>query len=223
MKTSSRAALALALALAACMPSLHSTPQAASPRPSTPPSRAAETTALPTAGATPVSLVLPDPGGTCSSSQLALGESMSQYTYSTIVSRHVIVWQPLSNTGPACTLAVPEVIGLAAEASPFVAVRVPNLGNDVCVKNACKYVYPTSYKIPAGSSLRILLNASWWVGWTSDFGETPPPPSPCPDSLTRVHRALFPLASGSIEIEWDTVLEEVCPSPSSVSVGVETT
>lgn len=148
---------------------------------------------------------------------------MSQYTYSTLGTRHVIVWQPMSNTGAACTMAVPNEIGLAAEAGPFVAVRVPNLGNSVCVNDACEYVYPTSYDIPAGTSLRILLNASWWVGWTTDTGETPPPPSPCPDVLTGVHRALFPLASGSFEIDWDTTLEVVCTSPSSVSVGVETT
>lgn len=223
MKKSFRSVLTLALAVAACTPSLGTTPRPSSPGPSTPPTGPVRTTTVATPIPTAVALVLPDPGGTCSSTQLAMGESMSWYTYSTAGTRHVIVWQPLSNAGSACKLAVPDVIGLAGEAGPFVAVRAPGLGNNVCVNDACKYVYPTSYDIPAGSSLRIVLNASWWVRWTSDTGETAAPPPPCPDSLSSVHRALFPLASGSIEIDWETTFDEVCPSPSSVSVGVETT
>src|SRR5260221_4176181 len=56
---------------------------------------------------------LPNPGGTCRASQFALGQATSYYDFSTVVSRVADAIQPLTNTGDACILAVPEIIALA--------------------------------------------------------------------------------------------------------------
>jgi hypothetical protein len=134
-----------------------------------------------------------------------------------------VVSQPLRNAGLDCLLALPKIVGVAAMTDLFERIAMPNLGHDVCANQACRYVYPTSFKIRAGQSVRIVLNASWWNPVNSESATPPPPPPPCASSIRDVNRVEFPLASGNLVIHWETVLREVCLSPASVSMGVETT
>ena len=194
------------------------------------PSLTAEASPNPTESASPIptevasSVPLPNPGGTCSASQLVVGQATSQYETGTIVSSHVGIRQPVQNTGADCVLELPQVVGFADQSGAFQAVEVGNLGQEVC-KNAppgagvdriCKDVYPTSFQVKSGQTVTIEFRASWYNG--NNPGFTPPP---CAGTVSDVTRAEFPLASGSIEIVWDTALAEVCTSPSSVSVTVD--
>jgi hypothetical protein len=153
-----------------------------------------------------------------------VGQATSQYETGTIVSSHVGIRQPVQNTGADCVLELPQVVGFADQTGAFQAVEVGNLGQEVC-KNAppgagvdriCNDVYPTSFQVKSGQTVTIEFNASWYNG--NNPGFTPPP---CAGTVSDVTRAEFPLASGSIEIAWDTALLEVCTSPSSVSVTVD--
>jgi len=181
---------------------------------------------IPTESASPIptgvasSAPLPNPGGTCSASQFVVGQATSQYETSVIVASHVGVRQPVQNTGADCVLELPKVIGFADQSGPFQAVVVPNMGQVTCKDTAagreCKYVYPTSFQVKSGQTVTIEFNASWFNGNNPGFA-----PPPCAGTVSDVTRSEFPLASGSIEIVWDTALLEVCTSPSSVSVTVD--
>ena len=168
-------------------------------------------------------LPLPNPGGTCSASQFVVGQATSEYVSSTVVTNHVGVWQPLRDAGADCVLALPKVIGLAAASGLFEAVEVANLGQEICKKAApgtgldreCRFVYPTSFQVQSGQTVTIELNASWWLG--DSASQTPPP---CAGTISNVTRAEFPLASDAIDFDWDTTVEEVCTSPTSMSVTV---
>ena len=143
---------------------------------------------------------------------------MSAYDFSTLFSRVADAWQPLRNAGGDCVLAVPKLIGLAAATGPFVEISLSNAGQDVCVNSACRYVYPTSFKIRSGQSVRIQLRA-WWP-WFYGASATPPPPL-CAHPIDDVTRAEFPLASGVIEFRWDIVFHHVCSSAGTVGITVE--
>lgn len=224
MKTRFTVGLVMAVSPTACTALLVSTPRPASPRPSTPPTVAtAQAAAVPTPTSTAVHVVLPDPGGTCSASQFVVGEATSQFTFSTLYSRHVIVDQPLTNTGAPCSLALPKVIGLASATGPFAAVEIPNMGHDVCVNGDCHYVYPTSFEIRSGQTVNLVLNAWWWSPGRSDSATDPPAP-PCGVAIDDVMRAEFPMAAATmIEVKWDTVLEEVCSSRVTMNITIEAT
>ena len=92
-------------------------------------------------------LQLPNPGGTCTASQLIQGPATSTYDFSSLFSRVAEAFEPLRNAGVDCVLAVPKVVGLAAAFGPFAEVSLSNAGQEVCVNGACRTVYPTSYKI----------------------------------------------------------------------------
>jgi hypothetical protein len=159
---------------------------------------------------------LPNPGGTCRLNQFVTGPATSQYDFSTAGSRVAEAFQPLANTGDDCVLAVPKTIAMAGATGPFVAISLRDAGQQVCVDNACKEVYPGSYKVPSGQSVRIELRAYW----PSDPTSSSPPPPACADPITNVTRAEFPFASGSIEISWDIPFREVCSSAGSVAITV---
>jgi hypothetical protein len=138
------------------------------------------------------------------------------------MTEHVVVVASFRNTGPACVLAQPAIIGLAASSGPYRAFAAPNLGQVVFVGNAGHYVYPASYQIRAGQSFRIDMNASWWFV-PSASGPTRPPEFRCEDPIAAIARALVPLASGSLHIAWNPPLAEVCMTPPSVSIGFDLT
>jgi hypothetical protein len=128
----------------------------------------------------------------------------------------------VQNTGPDCVLELPKVIGFADSTGAFQAVEVP-IGNvKICKKaspdhQVCNYISATSLRIKSGQTVTIELGAQWQPSWLNFVGQTP---QPCADAISDVTRAKFPLASGSISIEWDIAFGEVCTSPSNVSVGV---
>ena len=197
--------------LAPGTPSAPPSPDAGSPSPS--PIAAA---ASPTPAAT--DQALPSPGGTCTAAQFASGQATISGEPSTLFTRHVAVFEDVRNTGPACVLAQPKVIGLASASGPFVAFTAPSLGQLVIVGNTGHYTYPDTYPIKAGQSFRIDLNASWWY---APGGETPPPQFPCHDPLSAISRAEVPLASGTLRLSWDPPLTEVCTTPPTLSIGFE--
>jgi hypothetical protein len=150
---------------------------------------------------------LPNPGGTCSASQFVLGRATSQYENSTFFTKSVFVWQPIRNAGDSCELLLPAMIGVASASGPFQSVRVKNGGTEV------------SFKIRSGQSVSVVLGDLWYdPDVLAQDGRTVPP---CADRISDITRAEFPVASGSIKISWDTVWQEVCSSPASVSVRVE--
>ena len=174
-------------------------------------------------GPTPVAslLPLPNPGGTCSANQFLVGQSTSAYLPGTVSTFHVGVLQPVQNTGTDCLQVLPKVIGFADLSGPFHAVDVP-IGNvEMCKKapagsgdhRVCNYVSTTSMQINSGQTVTIEFDAQWPIA-------SSPTPPPCADSISDVTRAQFPLASGSLSIEWDIAFGEVCASPSRVSVTV---
>lgn len=163
---------------------------------------------------------LPNPGGTCLAGQFDVGTSKSGYTFSTATTRHVVVRQALRNVGAACVLALPKIIGVVGATGLLEALRVPNMGHVVYSHGAGRSVYPTSFKIASGQSVTVVLNAWWWSPLQSGTATGPPPPR-CDRPIVDVARAEFPLASGTIEIEWDTVLQEVCRFPVSMNMTIE--
>jgi hypothetical protein len=139
-----------------------------------------------------------------------------------IMTEHVLVFEELRNTGPACVLAQPKIIGLAAGSGARIAFTAPSLGQLVYVGNAGHYEYPASYPIRADQSFRIDINAYWW--FTPDAGgETRPPDYPCGDAITAIDRAEIPLATGVLRLTWTRPFAEVCTTPPSVSIGFEFT
>lgn len=178
----------------------------------------APTPATATDGATastPTAL-LPNPGGTCTASQLVASPATITPEPATLGTVHGLVTQPVENAGDDCVLAVPKVIGLAAASGPPTAIAVPNLGIAVCAGGSCHYEYPTSYQIQSGQAFEILLNASWWRPSSYDFSHPP-----CGQLLAGVSRGSFPVSEGTVDMAWSPgVLGEVCVAAPSVSVGI---
>jgi hypothetical protein len=219
-----RARLALSmfivLALAACSSTIespHTQPQASSAAPS-PSLRSASPTAVdasPTATST--SIVLPSPGETCTAAQLAVGSGLLVGEPATIDTVHVLVIQPVHNTGRTCNLELPRVIGLASGSGPLMAVEVPNLGITVCKSGSCRDEYPTSFKIEAGKRFELRLNA-WW--WSPTLGAPSHPP--CDHPIPDVTRGAFPVSDGTIDMAWGaSSLTDVRISPPTMALGVD--
>ncbi|HEX7949750.1 MAG TPA: hypothetical protein VF494_05330 [Candidatus Limnocylindrales bacterium] len=188
-------------------------------------------------GATPFqvlvtpSATLPNPGGTCSDSQFVLGTGSSGFTFSTALTRHAYLFQPLRNAGAACTLAVPNVIGVASANGPWQAASANDAGNEVCADSTCHYVTPPTYTIGAGQSLEIDFSVSWWVGANDANGMPLYSAPPCGGAVEDVSRVEFPVASGVITIDLQAATPEggssvpwhqVCSSPTSISFEIKT-
>ena len=195
------------------------------------PRRHRSATATPSPTEIVSSAPLPSPGGTCSASQLVPGTATNGYTFSTALSRHVYLDQPLRNAGGACVLNVPAMIGVASATGPFQAVRVNNIGYPVCVNSACHYVSPPSYKIRPGQSLTIGFSVSWWTGGNDANGTPLYTAPPCPGAVRDVTRVEVPLASGAIVIDLESAVRipessvpwhEVCTARDSISLTITT-
>jgi hypothetical protein len=159
---------------------------------------------------------LPNPGGTCQAGQFVVGPSTSTYDMSTIGSRMASAFQLLTNTGPACVLAVPAIVALAGATGPYTAIGLSSEGQQVCVKSACKTIYPSSYRVASGASVQLSLRA-WWP---FDLGVATAPPPSCTQPLLDVTRGDIPFASGHIEFTWDVPLHQVCPRQARVGLTV---
>jgi heat shock protein HslJ len=163
-------------------------------------------------------VALPNPGGTCTVSQLLIHESAIVGQPASLGTAHVLLTLPVENSGADCVLALPEVIGLASRTGPLTAVDVPNLGITVCEGDSCHHEYPASFSIRAGQRFDIRLNAWWWLP-TADA----PSHAPCGHLIADVSRVAFPVSDRTIDLAWATsVFHEVCAAPPSISVGVET-
>jgi hypothetical protein len=210
---------AMALAFAACQVTVPAPSDTVTPTASAIPTVAAVPSPsglTPTATEALAELQLPGPGGTCRSSQFVAGTATSQYDFSTLFSRVADASQPLTNIGDDCVLAVPKTIAMAGEPGPFVAIDLANAGQQVCTNSDCEFVYPQSYEVPAGQSIRIDLRA-WWP---SDPAAVPSPRPMCAQPITDVTHAEFPFASGVIQFTWDTPFHEVCPSAARIAITV---
>ena len=164
-------------------------------------------------GPTPTALPagsLPNPGGTCSASEFALGTPTYSYGYGTLGSTVVFVTVPLRNTGPSCLLELPGTIGVAAAGGPFSAVSVTNIG-----------IAP-AWSSESGQSLPLVLGASWWAGLRDANGNPVGSAPPCVDPILDVTRLELPFAVGSAVVDLPTTWREVCSSPASVSITLET-
>jgi hypothetical protein len=153
---------------------------------------------------------LPNPGGTCSASQFALGTPTSSYGFGMLGSTVVFVTVPLHNAGASCVLDLPEVIGVAAATGPFHAAPVSKPGP------------ASAWASESGQSLPIVIGASWWVGVRDSSGNPVRSAPPCADSIFDVTRVELPFAVGSTLIDLPTTWHEVCSSPASVSITLET-
>ncbi|HYK96280.1 MAG TPA: hypothetical protein VE011_10500 [Candidatus Dormibacteraeota bacterium] len=162
------------------------------------------------------SVELPNPGGTCAAGQFVAGTATSTYDFSTVMSRVADAFQPLTNAGAACALAVPKTIAMAGASGPYVAIGVGDTGRQVCVNSSCRTVYPPTYTVPAGGMVWILLRASWLL---DEEGATGAPPR-CANAIADVTRAEFPFAEGSIEIAWGIPFHVVCPNAASIGIVV---
>jgi hypothetical protein len=180
-----------------------------SPLPSAPRSAAvapsATSTATPSASEIAFTVQLPNPGGTCTASQFVLGSVTSEYEPSVLFYRHVGLFQPMRNAGGDCVLKLPSMIGLLSSAGSWEAVRATNGGTEVCVdaspgtgvERTCHFVYPPSYMIRSGQSVSIEAS----VSWPEDSPYSLPP---CPSLLQDVTRVEFPLAVGSLDINFES-------------------
>jgi hypothetical protein len=189
------------------VPTTAVTASTAVPSPSTP---------TPTATAAAAAVQLPAPGGTCDASQFVAGTPSSTFDFSTFVSRVAEAVQPLTNVGDECVLSVPKTIAMAATTGSFVAIALPNAGDDVCVNDACKYIYPESYKVPSGAAVQIMLR----VWWPSDPNSATTPPALCARPIADATRAVFPFASGEVAFSWDIPFHQVCPLAGSIGIGL---
>jgi hypothetical protein len=171
------------------------------------------TASLPAPATSPTELAssdpLPNPGGTCSASQIVVGSPTWGYGFGTLGTTAVYGTLPLRNIGGACVMQLPAVIGVAAATGPFHAVAVRNTG------------IATAWSSGSGESVPIMLGASWWIGGQSDNG-TPLPAPPCNYPIYDVSRVEIPLATGTIAFDLPIVWHEVCSSPASVSITFET-
>jgi hypothetical protein len=148
---------------------------------------------------------LPNPGGTCSASQLVLSTPTWGYGYGTLGTTAVYGTLPLRNVGGDCVMALPAVIGVANANGPLHAVVVHNTS------------IVTSWSSGAGDNVPMMLSASWWVGVQPDKA-TPFPAPPCTDPIFDVSRVEIPLATGSLAFDLPIIWHEVCTSPASVSI-----
>jgi hypothetical protein len=164
-------------------------------------------------GSTPTELPaasLPNPGGTCSASQFALGTPTYAYGFGTLGSTLVFVTVPLRNTGRSCVLDLPATVGVAGASGPFYAVPLTNSGR------------VTAWSSETGQSLPLVLGASWWVGTRDANGNAVGSAPPCVDPILDVTRLELPFASGSAIVDLPMAWREVCSSPASVSITLET-
>jgi hypothetical protein len=159
---------------------------------------------------------LPNPGGTCQASQFVAGPPTSGYDMSTIVSRMATAFQPLTNTGAACVLAIPAIVALAGATGPYTAIGLSSEGQDVCVKSSCGTIYPSSYHVASGASIELSVRA-WWA---IDLDIATAPPPSCTQPLLDVRRADIPFASGDVEFTWEIPLRQVCPRQARLGITV---
>lgn len=173
---------------------------------------------------------LPNPGGTCSASQLVLGSTTAGFTFSAAYYRHAYFTQLLRNAGSPCVVRVPKAIGVASTTGPLQIVSVNDSGNEVCVGNACHDVTPPTYEIRSGQMLEIDFSVSWWVGANDVNGKPLFTAPPCVGAVSDVTRVDFPVASGVVAIDLDTAVQEagssvpwheVCSSPMSISFEIK--
>ena len=158
---------------------------------------------------------LPDPGGTCSVGQLKVGPATWGPGYGAIGTTSSFVRIPLTNIGADCVLDLPQVLGVAAAAGPFLAVPV----NDSGTKTASGQYNPSQTSaIRAGWSLSITVGDWWYSGAPLSSN-----PRPCTNAIAGVSRILFPVANGSLEVDLPTTFDVVCASPSSMTVGIDLT
>jgi len=150
---------------------------------------------------------LPAAGGSCSADQIVALKATSAYSFSTFLTRSVFVTQPLRNKGQDCVLELPRRIGLVPAAGSVHSIMVTNTADT------------TSWTLRSGRSLSIVLG-DWWYD-PRLLAETRFTPPPCAEAIHDVTRAALPLASGQIEITWETSWQDVCLSPSTVSVSVQ--
>ena len=189
-----------------------STPSPQSPSLPTP-------TVAPTAAPTIAAFQLPNPGGTCSSSQFVLTGAQAGFAFSAADYRHVYFTQSLVNHGPTCVLKAPKVIGLAPNDGVYQAVDATDMG---------KYIAPRSFSIRAGQAFSIEFSISWWVGATDGNGNQVLSPPPCSGAVRDVVRVAFPVGSGAILIDLNAVIgaagsipwHEVCASPTHLFFDV---
>jgi hypothetical protein len=178
----------------------------------------AATPATPSPTATPAPLALPNPGGTCSASQIVVGTVTSGSGPGASPYAPVrFVYLPLSNVGSGCALHLPTVIGVASATGPFTAVSVEDTGTMTTTGDIGS---EQSASIGSGASLTIRLSDWWFVGFV---GATPPP---CLNPVSDVTRVAFPLATGSLQIELPTpggsaLFQQVCSSPASMTANID--
>ena len=151
-----------------------------------------------------------NPGGTCSASHFVLGTPTSAYAFGTLGTTVVFVTVPLHNAGASRVLDLPEMIGVAAATGPFHPVPVTKAGR------------VSAWASESGQSLPIVIGASWWVGVRDSSGNPVRSAPPCADPIFDVTRVELPFAIGSTLIDLPTTWHEVCSSPASVSVTLET-
>jgi hypothetical protein len=173
---------------------------------------APETSTVPVPGPTEIASTaqLPNPGGTCSASQFVLGTPTYDYGFGTLGSTVVFVTVPLRNTGASCVLNLPAIIAVATATGSF--HNVPVIRPDRV----------TAWASESGQSLPMVIGASWWVGVRDESGNAVGSAPPCADPVFGVTRVELPFASGSTVIDLPTTWREVCSSPASVSVALET-
>lgn len=153
---------------------------------------------------------LPDPGGTCSAGQLVQGRPTTFPGYGSAGYMLQFVAQPVRNTGEGCTLQLPGTLAVATATGAFQPVTVSITRR------------PTAVDFEAQQVLLLVLGDHRRVGVYTDTGATALPAPPCGGAISDVARIAFPLAEGSIEIDLDTIWREVCSSPPSMTVTVDT-
>jgi hypothetical protein len=216
------AAVAVAVVLVALLVRGGSTPGvpiggAISSSPSASPSATVRAvTPSPTAVASPVAL--PNPGGTCSASQIVVGKATYSYGYGTIGTTSVYVTLPLRNVGGDCVLHLPAVIGVAPATGPFEAVSVEDNGTESATGENSP---AQSVRILSGRSLSIVLGAWWRIDTLRPENGTPFPAPPCLNPISDVTRVAFPFATGRIQIDLPTVFNQICSSPASMSLTIK--
>lgn len=173
-------------------------------------------TPSPTAVTSPIAL--PNPGGTCSASQIKVGKATYAYGYGTIGTTSVYVTLVLQNVGGDCVLHLPAMIGVASGTGPFEAVSVEDNGTESATGESSP---AQSARIRSGRSLSIVLGAWWQVDVVQPTSGTPYPSPPCLKPTSDVTRVEYPLATGTIEIQLPTVLNQVCSSPASMSLTIK--
>ncbi|MEA2673994.1 MAG: hypothetical protein QOI92_1186 [Chloroflexota bacterium] len=144
---------------------------------------------------------VPSPGGTCSASQFTLGAATTTYGGSTAFDRVLEITQPMHNTGAACVLELPGVVAVASATGTFQPVSIGPAENSV------------SFRIGSGASPSIELRAWFPIDLTPGAFGGPT----CRQALQDVTRLQFPMASGSVDIHWDTAIPEVCSAPTAMS------